>query len=112
MEGSRLVARKPHEALSKKGSGSTGTIKVSGSSRAGNAPGGPPVLSCGEADKVRTHDLSSETATEAFAPCSAAGARDYSALVKIQTIDDGVHIVIDATDDEVTLLGTSRSATR
>jgi hypothetical protein len=60
---------------------------------------------CGEADKVQTHDLNSETATEAFAPCSAAGARDYSALVKIQTIDDGVHIVIDATDDEVTLLG-------
>jgi hypothetical protein len=60
---------------------------------------------CGEADKVRTHDLNSETATEAFAPCAAAGPRDYSALVKIQTIDDGVHILIDATDDEVTLLG-------
>jgi hypothetical protein len=60
---------------------------------------------CGEADHVHTHDLHSETATEAFAPCSGSGARDYSALVKIQTIDEGVHILIDATDDEVTILG-------
>jgi hypothetical protein len=60
---------------------------------------------CGEADRVHTHDLNSESATEAFAPCAASGARDYSALVKIETIDEGVHILIDATDDEVTLLG-------
>jgi hypothetical protein len=60
---------------------------------------------CGEADKVHTHDLNSEAATEALSPCSATGPRDYSALVKIQTIDDGVHIIIDATDDEVTILG-------
>jgi hypothetical protein len=60
---------------------------------------------CGAADKVHAHDLSSGQATEAFAPCSQSGAHDYSALVKIETIDQGVHILIDATDDEVTLLG-------
>jgi hypothetical protein len=60
---------------------------------------------CGTADKVHTHDLTSGEATEAFAPCSQSGARDYSALIKVETIEDGVHILIDATDDEVTLLG-------
>ncbi len=60
---------------------------------------------CGGADEVHGHDLGSGTATEAFAPCSKTGARDYSALVKIETLDEGVHIIIDATDDEVTLLG-------
>ena len=61
--------------------------------------------SCGVADEVHAHDLASGKTTEAFAPCSKTGARDYSALVKIETLDEGVHIVIDATDDEVTLLG-------
>ncbi len=62
---------------------------------------------CGEADKVQQHDLSSGEATQAFAPCakSAGGAKDYSALVKIETLDEGVHIIIDATDDDVTVLG-------
>jgi hypothetical protein len=60
---------------------------------------------CGAVDKVHAHDLSAGQATEAFAPCSQSGAHDYSALVKIETLDEGVHIVIDATDDEVTLLG-------
>jgi hypothetical protein len=60
---------------------------------------------CGEADRLHLHDLHAETATEAFAPCSANGSRDYSALVRIETIDEGVHILIDATDDEVTILG-------
>jgi hypothetical protein len=60
---------------------------------------------CGAADKVHTHDLSTDQSTEAFAPCSRSGAGDYSALVHVETLDSGVHIVIDATDDEVTLLG-------
>jgi hypothetical protein len=60
---------------------------------------------CGEPDKVHAADLSSGKATEAFAPCAATGARDYSALVKVEPVDDGVHIIIDATDDDVTLLG-------
>jgi hypothetical protein len=60
---------------------------------------------CGNADDVHAHDLSSGKATEAFTPCAKSGATDYSALVKIETLDEGVHIYIDATDDEVTLLG-------
>ena len=60
---------------------------------------------CGEADGVHVHDLGSSEATQAFAPCSQSGARDYSAIVKVETLEQGVHIIIDATDDEVTLLG-------
>jgi hypothetical protein len=60
---------------------------------------------CGVADEVHAHDLGSGKSTEAFAPCSRTGSRDYSALVKVETLDDGVHIIIDATDDEVTILG-------
>lgn len=60
---------------------------------------------CGASDDVHAHDLSSGKSTEAFAPCAKSGATDYSALVKIETLDEGVHIIIDATDDEVTLLG-------
>jgi hypothetical protein len=60
---------------------------------------------CGEADKVHAADLSTGKATEAFTPCAAKGARDYSALVKVEPVEDGVHIIIDATDDDVTLLG-------
>jgi len=60
---------------------------------------------CGEADKVHTHDLSNGNTSEAFTPCSNSGSRDYSALIKMETLEEGVHIIIDATDDEVTLLG-------
>jgi hypothetical protein len=60
---------------------------------------------CGEADKIQQHDLSSGQATEAFAPCAKNGAKDYSAMVKVETLDEGVHITIDATDDDVTILG-------
>jgi hypothetical protein len=61
--------------------------------------------SCGAADEVHAHDLAAGGTTQAFAPCAKTGASDYSALVKIETLDEGVHIIIDATDDEVTLLG-------
>jgi hypothetical protein len=60
---------------------------------------------CGGADEIHAHDLAAGKITEAFAPCSKTGSRDYSALVKIETLDEGVHILIDATDDEVTILG-------
>ncbi len=60
---------------------------------------------CGSADTVQSADLSSGKSTDAFTPCAKGGATDYSALVKIEPVDDGVHIIIDATDDDVTLLG-------
>ena len=50
-------------------------------------------------------DLSTGKSTDVFTPCAKQGPRDYSALVKIEPVDDGVHIIIDATDDDVTLLG-------
>jgi hypothetical protein len=86
------------------------TVSAGPESRASasEAPAEQPIASqmpCGDASRVHTHDLGAAGATEASAPCSTSGARDYSALVKVETIDQGVHIIIDATDDEVTLLG-------
>lgn len=60
---------------------------------------------CGSADTVHSHDLTAASKSETFAPCAKSGARDYSAIVHIETLDEGVHITIDATDDEVTILG-------
>ncbi len=56
---------------------------------------------CGAADKVQTHDLTSDQPTEAFSPCAKAGASDYSGVIRIETIPEGIHIVINATDDDV-----------
>jgi hypothetical protein len=60
---------------------------------------------CGNADTTQNADLSTGKSTDAFSPCAKGGPKDYSALVKIEPVDDGVHIIIDATDDDVTLLG-------
>ncbi len=60
---------------------------------------------CGAAETVHSHDLTGASKSETFAPCAKSGARDYSAIVHIETLDEGVHITIDATDDEVTILG-------
>lgn len=60
---------------------------------------------CGDTDKTQTADLSSDKGTDAFAPCAKGGAKDYSGLVHIEPVEDGVHIIIDATDEDVTLLG-------
>src|ERR1700722_14060532 len=57
---------------------------------------------CGAADSVQRHDLSGEgSPTEALVPCSKNGANDYSGAIKIETIPEGIHITINATDDEV-----------
>lgn len=63
------------------------------------------VKPCGDADKTQSADLSEGKSTDVFTPCAKGGSRDYSALVKIEPVDDGVHIIIDATDDDVTILG-------
>jgi hypothetical protein len=61
-----------------------------------------PIKMCGEHEKVHKHDLNSESTTEAFVPCArAGGANDYAGLIKVETIPEGVHIVIHATDDQV-----------
>ena len=60
---------------------------------------------CGDADKTQVHDLNSTGQTSALVPCGAQGKHDYSGLVKIETVENGVHITIDARDDEVDMLG-------
>jgi hypothetical protein len=61
------------------------------------------VHQCGDADHVQTHDLNSTTATQALVPCAKAGQNDYAGLIQIETIPEGVHIIIHATDDQVDL---------
>ena len=56
---------------------------------------------CGSADTMHEHDLNADKPTEALVPCSKNGANDYSGVIKIETIPEGVHITINATDDEV-----------
>jgi hypothetical protein len=63
------------------------------------------VKPCGNADQTQVADLGSGKATDTFTPCAKGGPKDYSALVHIEPVDDGVHIIIEATDDDVTLLG-------
>jgi len=74
------------------------------SSSASNATSqaGPP-QGCGNGDKVQVHDLNSSTATESLVPCAKAGASDFSGAIKLETIPEGVHITIHATDDQVDL---------
>jgi hypothetical protein len=60
---------------------------------------------CGRADTEQRADLSSGSAADLLVPCAKGGAGDYSGMIKIETLDEGVHIIIDATDDDVTLLG-------
>jgi hypothetical protein len=56
---------------------------------------------CGDADAVHMHDLGSDQPTEAFSPCAKAGPSDYSGIVRIETIPEGIHVLINATDDDV-----------
>jgi len=58
---------------------------------------------CAGADQVQKHDLNATTATQALVPCAKAGASDYSGMIQIETIPEGVHITIHATDDQVDL---------
>ena len=60
---------------------------------------------CGEGDKTQVHDLNGDKETKSFVPCGSSGKHDYSGLIRIETVENGVHIIIDARDDEVELLG-------
>ena len=62
----------------------------------------PPVPhTCGEQDKVHQHDIHDEDGSETFVPCSQSGKNDYSGVIKIETLPEGIRITINATDDEV-----------
>lgn len=64
------------------------------------------VKPCGEKDKVHHVDLHDEKADELFTPCAQGSAgHDHSGMIKMESVEHGVHVIIDARDDEVTLLG-------
>ena len=56
---------------------------------------------CGDADKTHQYDLHDPDGDDALVPCSKNGKGDYSGAIHIETIPEGVHITINATDDEV-----------
>ncbi len=58
---------------------------------------------CAEADHVHKHDLNATSGSETLVPCAKAGGHDYSGMIQIETLPEGVHITIHATDDEVNL---------
>jgi hypothetical protein len=84
--------------------GSAGCSKSGGGAEVAQPKGPPKLHTCGEQDKVHQHDLDGHTEglTEAFVPCSGSGAHDYSGVVKIESTPEGIHVVIEATDDDVT----------
>src|SRR5476649_1200354 len=60
-------------------------------------------LKCAPADHVHHYDLHDEDGDDAMVPCSKSGKNDYAGLIHIETMADGVHITIHATDDQVNL---------
>jgi hypothetical protein len=50
---------------------------------------------------VQLHDLNNEQSTQVMAPVAKSGTKDYSGVVKIETLPEGIHIIINATDDDV-----------
>jgi hypothetical protein len=90
---------------SKTGSGAT-TATTPDEPKATQEELNAAVKPCGEKDKVHHFDLHDEKADEALAPCAGgSGGHDYSGLIKMEAVENGVHITIEARDDEVTLLG-------
>jgi hypothetical protein len=81
--------------------GGTPPAATGGAGQATPAEVAAAVKPCGDADKVHAHDLGSDQPTEAFSPCAKSGASDYSGVIRIETIPEGIHIVINATDDDV-----------
>jgi hypothetical protein len=76
---------------------------ASGAASSPDGNGAAPGRTCGTGDKVQVHDLNATAATETLVPCAKAGAGDFSGAIKIETIPEGVHITIHATDDQVEL---------
>ncbi len=88
-------------ALFSCGGGNSNTTKTTPSNNANTAADAKSVHTCGDADKTHAYDLHDEDGDDALVPCAKAGGKDYSGLVHIETIPEGVHITINATDDEV-----------
>ena len=86
-------------ALSSCGGSSTGTGQTTGTPKA--VTEAKQVHPCGTGDKTHSYDLHDEDGDDALVPCSKAGGKDFSGGVHIETIPEGIHITIHATDDEV-----------
>ena len=66
------------------------------------APSASMVHACGENDELHRHELDPNEPGEtvALVPCSSGGAHDYSGVVHVESESDGLHVTIDATDDD------------
>lgn len=60
-----------------------------------------PRHKCGEHEKVHSYDLHDEDGQDHWAPCAKTGHEDFSGLVRLDTVADGVKVTIEATDDDV-----------
>ena len=68
-------------------------------------PDMPKEHKCGESEKVHAHTLDphEDGATHAFIPCSGSGKHDMAGGVRVESTPQGVHVIIDATDDDVSV---------
>ncbi|MEO7113869.1 MAG: hypothetical protein ABI183_25740, partial [Polyangiaceae bacterium] len=86
--------------------GSSPPAKTSASSSPASGGGGSydsSSLKCAPKDHVHKYDLHDPDGDDAMVPCSKDGKDDYAGLIHIETLDDGIHITIHATDDQVNL---------
>ncbi|HEX4341445.1 MAG TPA: hypothetical protein VH062_36300 [Polyangiaceae bacterium] len=84
------------------GAAACGGNGASSGASAPNAVSASMVHACGEVDKVHHHELDPNAPGEtvAMVPCAKSGADDYSGVVHIESEADGLHVSIDATDDD------------
>jgi Leucine-rich repeat (LRR) protein len=71
---------------------------------ASSAASVPKIHACGDPKKEHTHELDAHDEgnhTVAFVPCAAGGQRDYSGNIKVDSTPEGIHIHIEAVDDDV-----------
>jgi hypothetical protein len=64
----------------------------------------PKIHACGDPKKEHTHELDAHdegNQTVAFVPCAAGGQKDYSGSIKVDSTPEGIHIHIEAVDDDV-----------
>lgn len=60
-----------------------------------------PHHKCGEHEAAHTYDLHDEDGQEHWAPCAKTGHEDFSGLVRLDTVSEGIKVTIEATDDDV-----------
>ena len=81
--------------------GGGGAKPADDASKKPDAVAASDVHACSEKDAVHKYDLHDEDGDEALVPCAGEGKHDYSGIVHIETLPEGVKITIRATDDDV-----------